>query len=359
VVDFHAAYLTDPTAARKATERAAATGMDGWAIAWELAQTLPPAFGSHDATGARAILAPRADTLTPGEEHSLRVTARDGYYFDVNLHHDADEYTDMAATMGPRRRLRPGERDRRIDAICPACAGRLDEPEHLGAEGEVYHCFRCDQNWENTAPFIDLWPILNRADAGVMGDVAGLRVIVDPAIPDGIIFLVPSEATVAVRGGRGYELPVLNSHDDSQPRYATMADFYQAAMRRQAEHVALYGQWEPTGDAPNPNDPATWVFEPQRPTPEGFAELEEQQADQLRDLLTLVASHPPYVDVVDHPAMNHALRHSLVIFDPPNAGRRPHRRRRAHLTALGMTAHRLQRQHFEPRDLRSQPQPST
>jgi hypothetical protein len=143
--DFHATYLTDPTAMAAAQRMAATTGEDGWAAAWTLAQTLPPAFSSHDAAGAREILAPSTRLSVP-EEAGLRRASSRGYYRNPNI---ALGNSDMAPSMV--RQARPGETVR-PDLRCPPCCGRAGEPEESGMPGQVYRCTDCGHSWEYQPP---------------------------------------------------------------------------------------------------------------------------------------------------------------------------------------------------------------
>jgi hypothetical protein len=143
--DFHATYLTDPTAMAAAQRMAATTGEDGWAAAWTLAQTLPPAFSSHDAAGAREILAPSTRLSAP-EEAGLRRASSVGYYRDPNI---GLGNSDMAPSMV--RQARPGETVR-PDLRCPPCCDAAGEPEESGMPGQVYRCTACGHSWEYQPP---------------------------------------------------------------------------------------------------------------------------------------------------------------------------------------------------------------
>jgi hypothetical protein len=392
MTDWHAAYLTDPTAMRKAVERAAATGEDGWAAAWTLAQTLPPAFGSHDAAGARAVLAPAADQLTLAEEQSLRETVHGGYYYDNNRD---DVHADMAATMGPRRRLRPKERDLRICATCPRCCAQTGEPEHQGEPGRIYHCRRCAENWENAAlqdsgPRLYLNPTPGPGSA--LGDMA--RALAEALRRQ-------QEETAHAQGpdrcaqiAAWFGAPVVTA--PGMPENTAILAIDEAAHYfhpHRADPTQVVSNWQPNWEptlVPDPANPATWAFPPivrrgawaqyaqyptlaaleaaheGRPTteehqgarellprdwiaaafdvpPEMIAETEDEaeereqrEAQELRDALTLAAGQPHYDVAVRHPGMARAVASGLVTYDWPGSRSIV---RRAHLTARGRITH--------------------
>lgn len=143
--DWHATYLTDPTAMAAAQRMAATTGEDGWAAAYTLAQTLPPAFSSHDAAGAREILAPSTRLSAP-EEAGLRLASSAGYYRGPNI---GLGNSDMAPSMA--RQARPGETVR-PDLRCPPCCDKAGEPEESGMPGQVYRCTDCGHSWKYQPP---------------------------------------------------------------------------------------------------------------------------------------------------------------------------------------------------------------
>lgn len=145
--DWHATFLTDPRTMAAARERALRTGEDGWAAAYTLALTMPPAPGSLQAGWARDVLAP--DTLPDAAELARleRATpegddAPSGYYGEPNIDFDNP---DMSVSMV--RRARPDETVR-PDLRCPACCASAGDPEEVGMVNQAYRCTECSQSWE-------------------------------------------------------------------------------------------------------------------------------------------------------------------------------------------------------------------
>lgn len=153
--DWHATYLTDARAMAAARERAMRTGDDGWATAYTLALTLPPASGSHDAVGARDILVPqtlpdagelaRLAHATPADPDANHLG---GYYEEPNI---AVGNLDLSPSM--TRRAKPGEVIR-PDLKCPACCAADGEPEQSGMQQQTYRCTACHELW-NYVPGVD------------------------------------------------------------------------------------------------------------------------------------------------------------------------------------------------------------
>lgn len=136
--DWHATYLTDPRVMAAAQARVAETGEDGWAAAYTLALSMPPAFGCYDAVGARDVLVP--DSLPDLVELEGLERSEHGYYGASAGNIDVGNADLMVSML---RRARPGEKVR-PDLVCPHCRGPEDD---TGVVNQVYRCPACGESW--------------------------------------------------------------------------------------------------------------------------------------------------------------------------------------------------------------------
>lgn len=120
--DWHATYLTDPTVLDAARRRCAQTGEDGWSAAATLARTMPPGFGSHEAAGARAVIAPSSEMEAAARQDSVGL-------FQVQPHREqvpAFTWLWSGATIRHPTDVQEGYRGRCHDWTCPQSNPRRD-----------------------------------------------------------------------------------------------------------------------------------------------------------------------------------------------------------------------------------------
>lgn len=283
MTDWHAAYLTDPTVMDATRRRCAATGEDGWAAATELAATMPPGFGHHEAAGARAVIAPASEPDRHEQDLLTLSTIGRGYY-------GAERYgdtTDMPVSMAPHRAVMSGKsifplpssgerpRTRVYDWMRHLIAQRRDSP----SLGWTYHPPSAYP--DSPAPSADIvanhTALLPEQPDRHQYDV---NIVVDPAVPEGMAYIMTRPPARF---------------------YVDEATTFTIRMRP---------------DNPPPDPP---------PSPE---------VDSLHALLELAERGTlDRPDAVAHPAISEATRRRLITLPPP--ARRGRGRRRASLTELG------------------------
>jgi hypothetical protein len=375
VTDWHASYLTDPRTMAAARERAMRTGEDGWAAAYTLALTMPPAPGSLQAGWARDVLVP--DTL-PDDDELVRLEratpaddeAPSGYYSEPNIGLDNP---DMPASMV--RRARPDETIR-PDLRCPACCASAGEPEEVGMAYQAYRCPACSQSWEYTSPDVDNDDDHSSSCGGTCEycRVQSYIVIMPPAVRRNMAhfrarhgFREPCEASPSVGPDWAWavdpaqlETPV--QRNEAHRSEAEIARGLQATRAMIAEAFGI--PEEMLGDTTRRGaastlvfvDEAPQVFSPMRrivedgmmalrrtvlgwmPTasPAEIAAQEVRDTDDLRNALEFASRNPTSQRADQHAGMAAARRQRLVIDLPsPRPGRWSGQTQRVYLTVKG------------------------
>lgn len=385
MTDWHASYLTDPRTMAAARERAMRTGEDGWAAAYTLALTMPPAPGSLQAGWARDVLVP--DTL-PDDDELVRLEratpaddeAPSGYYGEPNIGLDNP---DMPASMV--RRARPNETIR-PDLRCPKCCQAAGCDDETGMPFQVYRCTECGQSWEYLSPDVDDDDEHPPSPCGPLCEFCRMQAY--------IVVMPPSVRRNMAHFRARYGLhPSAQPYEESPsmgPDWAWAVDPTQpeAPVQRDETHrseaeitrslvtrtmiaqafgipEAMLGDATPREpDLPSGRrggvstlvfvDESTQVFSPMRrivedgrmalrrsimgwlptATPAEIAAQEVRDTDDLRNALEFASRNPTSQRADQHDGMAAARRQRLVI-DLPSPGRRSRQTRRVYLTVKG------------------------
>jgi hypothetical protein len=320
--DWHATYLTDPRAMAAARDRVTATGEDGWAAAYTLALTLPPASGCYDAVGARDVLVP--DTLPDADELARleRATPNEGgggYYGEPNISFDNP---DMAHSMV--RRALPHEKIR-PDLRCPKCCQAAGDADEAGMPGQVYRCTDCPESWEYRAP----------AD---QDEELHEWVAVLPMVPDEVREnMIAFQERWAPRG-----LTVRWSIPDAAPSASEdVSPGHWYAAWTDGEAIAFIPEEMPHGGDPSVGEtvrdmlmPAVWAWPEEPETPEHAAERVAREASELRDALEFASRNPTTDQAMRRSGMVEARRRGYIRELIPGR-RRAGQTRRVGLTGFG------------------------
>jgi hypothetical protein len=356
-----------------ARDRVTTTGEDGWAAAYTLALTLPPASGCYDAVGARDVLVPdtlpdefelaRLERATPEEDDESG-----GYYGEPNIDHGN---LDMAHSMV--RRARPSETVR-PDLRCPKCCQAAGDEDEAGMPGQVYRCTDCGDSWEYHSPSVSEDDPFDPDEALLTAMPLGIRERVRAFrarwAPQGVTLHVQwtpaSEEETERRRARDREViarafgvptellgPPVPLDELGQP----LENHWRSPDTRPDQTVLIASNPDP-GPYPRPEWRGLWGVQataggmlrepewawPEEPeTPEQAAEREAREAGELRDALEFASRNPTTDQAIRRTGMVEARRRGYVRELIPGR-RRAGQTRRIALTAFGRAVYlRLRR----------------